>query len=159
MDRILPCLAFVILPSSLTYGCTVQPGLANAPQLGGTTIADPRVHDVITNGPDSRPAPTRSSVRAPPLEPLRLPSNPGVQQKGDPMNYPSQALVHHLFASHLQIDDASIKNTHSFDELGLDPLDLVLVVLRLEDFDRGNGVVALVDFWRQSELAGPAKCP
>jgi hypothetical protein len=53
MDHILPCLAFVILPSSLTCGCTVQPGLTNAPQLGGTTIVDPRVHDVIANGPDS----------------------------------------------------------------------------------------------------------
>lgn len=33
--------------------CTVQPGLANAPQLGGTPVTDPRVHDAIANGPDS----------------------------------------------------------------------------------------------------------
>jgi hypothetical protein len=31
----------------------VQVGLANAPALGGTRIADTRVHDVISNGPDS----------------------------------------------------------------------------------------------------------
>jgi hypothetical protein len=53
MGRILPWLAFVIFLSALASGCTVQPGLANAPQLGGTTLADPRVHDVIANGPDS----------------------------------------------------------------------------------------------------------
>ncbi len=33
--------------------CSVQPGLANAPRLGGTTVADPRIHDAIANGPDS----------------------------------------------------------------------------------------------------------
>jgi acyl carrier protein len=74
----------------------------------------------------------------------------------------SQALVHHLLASRLRIDDESIEDTHSFDELGMDPLDLVLVVIRLEDFDRGGGdfpvaaldhartvgdLVELVDVW------------
>jgi acyl carrier protein len=78
------------------------------------------------------------------------------------MNSISQALVHKLIASHLRLDDASIKDAHGFDELGLDPLDLVLVVLRLESFDRGTGdfpvarlehartvgdLVALVDLW------------
>jgi len=38
-----------------SLGCAqaVHPGLANAPSLGGTRIADPRVHDVIANGQDS----------------------------------------------------------------------------------------------------------
>jgi hypothetical protein len=53
MHRILASLAFVIVPSVLACGFTVQPGLANAPTWGGTTLADPRVHDVIANGPDS----------------------------------------------------------------------------------------------------------
>jgi acyl carrier protein len=80
------------------------------------------------------------------------------------MNSSSQALVHHLLASQLRIDVASIKDAYSFDELGLDPLDLVLTVTRLEDFDRGDGdfpvaaldraqtvgdLVALVDLWLQ----------
>jgi hypothetical protein len=43
------------LVSVVSLGCapTVQVGLANAPALGGTPIADTRVHDVIANGPDS----------------------------------------------------------------------------------------------------------
>jgi acyl carrier protein len=80
------------------------------------------------------------------------------------MNSPSHALVHHLLASHLQIEEASIKDALRFEELGLEPLDLVLVVLRLERFDRGQGdfpvaeldrartvgdLVALVDHWWQ----------
>jgi hypothetical protein len=53
MGRTLPCLALLIFPAALACGCVVQPGLANAPTLGGTTFADPRVHDAIANGPDS----------------------------------------------------------------------------------------------------------
>jgi hypothetical protein len=44
----------------------------------------------------------------------------------------------------------------SFAKLGLDPLDLVLVVLRLEDFDRGNGdfpVAALAHARRNPHLS------
>jgi len=82
------------------------------------------------------------------------------------MKSPSQTLVHHLLASRLQIDDTSIEDAHPFDELGLDPLDLVLVALRLEDLDRGEGdfpvsalaqartvgdLVALVDLWLQRD--------
>ena len=51
----------------------------------------------------------------------------------------SQALIHHLVATQLRIDETSITDADGFDELGLAPLDLVLVVLRLEDFDRGEG--------------------
>jgi len=82
------------------------------------------------------------------------------------MNSSSRVLVHQLFASHLQMDETSIKDAHGLEELGLDPLDVVLVVLRLEDFDRGSGdfpvgalarartvgdVVTLVDLWWQRE--------
>jgi hypothetical protein len=53
MGRILEWLALMTVAPALACGCTVQAGLANAPQLGGTTIADPRVQDVIADGPDS----------------------------------------------------------------------------------------------------------
>jgi acyl carrier protein len=73
-----------------------------------------------------------------------------------------QARVHHLVASHLHIAEAAIEDRHTFDELGLTPLDVVLVVLRLEQLERGEGqfpvaalddartvgeLVALVDDW------------
>lgn len=40
---------------ALLEGCTasVEAGLANGPRLGGSGIADERVHDVISNGVDS----------------------------------------------------------------------------------------------------------
>jgi acyl carrier protein len=50
-----------------------------------------------------------------------------------------QALVHQLLASRLRIDETSIRDTDRFDDLGLDPLDLLFVVLRLDRFDRGDG--------------------
>jgi acyl carrier protein len=86
----------------------------------------------------------------------------GSNRKENAMDSSSRALVHHLLASQLQVDEASIDDAHRFEELGLDPLHIVLVVLRLEDFDRGNGdfpvdaldhattvgdLVALVDRW------------
>jgi len=59
--------AAVLSTASLLWGCAVHPGLANAPQLGGTADTDPRVHDVIANGPDScgrtlDPGPLRNRV-------------------------------------------------------------------------------------------------
>jgi hypothetical protein len=53
MDRILALRALVVFSFALACGCTVQMGLANAPRLGETTLADSRVHDAIANGPDS----------------------------------------------------------------------------------------------------------
>jgi acyl carrier protein len=87
-------------------------------------------------------------------------------RKAARMYSPSRAIVHHLLASHLRLDDASIDDAHRFDQLRLDPLDLVLVVLRLEDHDRGRGdfpvgalahartvgdLVTLVDLWLSPE--------
>ncbi|SRR5258708_1637048 len=77
----------------------------------------------------------------------------------------SRALVHQLIASHLQVDSTSIHDGDAFRELELDPLDVVLIVLRLEAFDRGDGnfplaaldqartvgdLVALVDLWLET---------
>jgi hypothetical protein len=43
------------LMSLLPLGCATvfRPGLANAPQLNGSPMVDPRVHDAIANGRDS----------------------------------------------------------------------------------------------------------
>jgi hypothetical protein len=47
-----PVLALVSMGSVLA-GCAVRPGLANGPQLGGSAVADARIHDVISNGDDA----------------------------------------------------------------------------------------------------------
>jgi acyl carrier protein len=87
------------------------------------------------------------------------------------MNSYSQTLVRHAISSQLRIDEASIEDAHTLEELGMDPLDLVLVVLRLEHLDRGQGdfpltalahartvgdLVLLVDLWLQQDtMSGP----
>jgi acyl carrier protein len=78
------------------------------------------------------------------------------------MNSLYQALVHDALATQLQTDVASVQDADRLEDLGLDALDLVFVVLRLEDLDRGAGdfpldalayastvgdLVALVDLW------------
>jgi acyl carrier protein len=78
------------------------------------------------------------------------------------MNSPSRTLVHTLLASHLQVHADLVDDDDGLEDLGLDALDLVLVVLRLEDLCGGAGdfplaelanartvedVVALVDLW------------
>jgi acyl carrier protein len=85
------------------------------------------------------------------------------------MNSHSQAFVHHLLAMQLHKDDEVIKDPQRLDELGLDPLDLVLFVLRLEEFAGGDeefpllrlddaetvgDLVALVDLWWNASLPG-----
>jgi hypothetical protein len=45
--------ALVLSLALLGCGTTVQPGLANAPALGGTTLVSGRGYDAIANGPDS----------------------------------------------------------------------------------------------------------
>jgi hypothetical protein len=88
------------------------------------------------------------------------------------MGSSSQALVHHLLASQSRIDEASLTAAHRIDQLGLGPLDLVLVGLRVEALHRGHGdfpvaaldyattvgdLVTLVDRWLESEqvIAAP----
>ena len=89
------------------------------------------------------------------------------------MNSYVQTLVHRAIASQRRIDDASVADAHTFEELGIDPLDLVLDVLRLEDLDRGQGdfpltaladartvgdLVLLVDLWlQQGTMPGPVQ--
>jgi acyl carrier protein len=85
-----------------------------------------------------------------------------------PVSSCSRALVCDLLASHLEVEAESIDDTDGLAELGLDPLDLVLVVLRIEDLCGGDGdfplaqlprartiadFVALVDFWLQEDTA------
>jgi acyl carrier protein len=80
------------------------------------------------------------------------------------MNSPSRTLVHHYLASRLRMDQTSIHDALNLDELGVDPLDLVLIVLRLEDAHRDAGefpiaplehvttvadLVTVVDRWLQ----------
>jgi acyl carrier protein len=94
---------------------------------------------------------------------------------GKPMSTPSQAIVHASLATHLGIEEALIEDPARLDDLGLDPLDLVLVVVRLENLDRGAGdfpvaalehaktvgdLVTLVELWWQRERAPmPAHFP
>ena len=80
----------------------------------------------------------------------------------------SQVLVHGLLAAQLRIHPAFIRDAQTMDELLLDPLDLVLVALRLEEIERTSGefplarleqtttvgeLVVLVDQWRDGALA------
>jgi CDP-diacylglycerol--glycerol-3-phosphate 3-phosphatidyltransferase len=55
------------------------------------------------------------------------------------MNTSPQTLVHQLLASRLHVAEATIRDTDRFDELGLAPLDLVLVVARLDGLEPGDG--------------------
>jgi hypothetical protein len=51
MPRIVVAIGFLM--SLAPLGCATVPGLANAPQLNGSQMVDPRVHDAIANGRDS----------------------------------------------------------------------------------------------------------
>lgn len=83
------------------------------------------------------------------------------------MNPPPRALVHQLLASRLHIEEASIRDTDLLDDLGVAPLDLLLVVLWLDRLDHvddefplyalehANTVGDLVDLvepWLQSDV-------
>jgi acyl carrier protein len=87
------------------------------------------------------------------------------------MNLHSQKLVHHLIASHLRDQQAAIEDARSFEELGLDALDVAFVVLRLKDVTGVGGeffidaidhsttvgdLVALVDRWWPRGAARPS---
>jgi hypothetical protein len=84
------------------------------------------------------------------------------------MNSPSQALVYALVASLLQTDDALFKDDDLLDELGLDTLNLLLLAIKLEELEPGNGsfplvtmarvrtmgdLVELVDLWSQRDTS------
>ena len=79
---------------------------------------------------------------------------------------PSQGLVYSLVASMLETEDARFKDEDRLDALGLDTLDLVLLTMRLEELEPGNGafplaalthavtigdLVELVDIWSQRD--------
>jgi hypothetical protein len=79
MPRVSGLCVAVLWAWSLGCASAVQPGLANAPALGGARVVDPRVHDAIANGPDScggRLDPAASSLRNrfPPCAPLSSPT-------------------------------------------------------------------------------------
>jgi hypothetical protein len=63
----------------------------------------------------------------------------------DPTPYSaSRALVHDVLAAYLQVDGSAVRDGLSLDrDLGLDPLDLVLVVLRLQDAHPAGKAFAL----------------
>jgi acyl carrier protein len=81
------------------------------------------------------------------------------------MNSPSQALVYALVAARLQTDE-SFEDADLLSELGLDTLDLVLLTIKVEELEPGNGpfplealtlartmgdLVELVDIWSQRD--------
>jgi hypothetical protein len=78
------------------------------------------------------------------------------------MSSSSRTLVHRLVASPLGVDESLILDERRFDALGLDLLDLVVLVLQLESLRPGHGdfplatldcvttvgeLVDLVDLW------------
>ena len=96
---------------------------------------------------------TRSRAYAPGLICCALAA--GDERKGNVMN--ARELVHHLVASRLHVADRNVDDAHTFRELGLAPLDLVLIVLRLESCDPGDGqfpVAALAEATTIGELVG-----
>jgi hypothetical protein len=84
------------------------------------------------------------------------------------MDASPQTLVHRLTARRLHVDEASIRDTDRFDELGLGPLAVVLIVLQLDGLDPGSGefpvlalaqattvgdLVDVVETWLQPQTA------
>jgi acyl carrier protein len=85
-----------------------------------------------------------------------------------------QVLVHRLFATHLRIDQITITDAKSFGELGVDALDLLFLVVRLEDLDPGRSefpvdllvkattvgdFVGLVNFWLRDDESSDGARP
>jgi acyl carrier protein len=84
------------------------------------------------------------------------------------MNTDSKNVVHHAIASQVRDHRSPIEDARSFDELGLDALDVVLVLRRIEDQTGVNGeffidaldhtrtvgeLVEVVDRWWHQEEA------
>ncbi len=53
MSRWLVLTVLSIAPFAFGCASSVRPGLANAPRLGGTSTADDRITDVVSNGDDA----------------------------------------------------------------------------------------------------------
>jgi hypothetical protein len=88
------------------------------------------------------------------------------RERARPVNSPSQALVYALVASILQTDDARFKDEDRLGALGPDTLALLLLTVKLEELEPGNGafplaalthartmgdLVELVDLWSQRD--------
>jgi hypothetical protein len=54
------------------------------------------------------------------------------------MDVSPQTLVHRLIARRSRRDEASIHDADRFEDLGLGPLDVVLIVLQLDGLDPGG---------------------
>jgi hypothetical protein len=82
------------------------------------------------------------------------------------MNSASHVLVYALLAPLLPTDKAQIEDADLIEELGLDPLDLALVAIKLEELEPENGnfplaaleyaksigdLVELVDRWTRTD--------
>jgi hypothetical protein len=75
----LAVLATLVSLAPLGCATTVQPGLANAPSLSTTPVADANVHDVVANGPDS----CEGRLGPGPLR-YQFPPCPGVERRALP---------------------------------------------------------------------------
>ena len=90
------------------------------------------------------------------------------------MNVTSRFLVHQLVARHAAIAAVLVEDEQSFDELWLDPLDVILIVVQLESMDElrrevpidalehvqtVGALVELVDAWRKHKDVPEAAAP
>lgn len=92
--------ATALLLGACPCACSVQPGLANAPQLGESAMAHPRVHDAIADGPDScgqglDPGPLRSRmVQCPAIGHVRRTTTPNLPSAPDASTATPSVLFH-----------------------------------------------------------------
>jgi hypothetical protein len=77
------------------FGCatSIQPGLANGPRLGGSQVADERIHDVVSNGGDSCGRYAEQSPLRGRVPPCPTVSPPATASTFAPVTIPSGSLV------------------------------------------------------------------